>query len=174
MATHLIVAPLARVFGAIGPEINAIALLHAVFEETVVVAAIRPDFDALAILLIVRCDLASLIERLQVVLDIEADVLSEDAEVCLTVLLPEAFIDLVRVWCSEHTKSAGLAVDPVAFECASIRPQEFAISALDELVVNDGLLGARTRLWRVMIVAVGRLIAGAINGCQSDLAHVLE
>ena len=107
-------------------------------------------------------------------MDIEADVLSEDAKVRLTVLLPEAFIDLVRVRCSEHAKSASLAVDPVAFECASIWPQEFAISALDELVVNDGLLGARARLWRVMIVAVGRLIARAINGRQSDLAHVLE
>ena len=142
MATHLVVAPLARVLAAVGPEINAVAFLHAIFEETMVVAAIRPDLDALSILLIVRCDLAGLVERLQVVLDIEADVLSEDAEVCLTVLLPEAFIDLVRVWCSEHTKSAGLAVDPVAFECASIRPQEFSISALDELIVNDGLLGA--------------------------------
>ena len=174
MATHLIVAPLARVLGAVGPEINAVAFLHAIFEEAMVVAAIRPDLDAFAILLIVRCDLAGLVERLQVILDIEADVLSEDAKIGLTVLLPEAFIDFVRVRCSEHAKSAGLSVDPVALECATIWPQEFTVAALDELVVNDGLLGARARLWRVMIVAVGRLITGAINGCQSDLAHVLE
>jgi len=49
---HLIVGPTACVLRAIGPEVYTCALFNAIFEDTMVVATVRPDFNAFPILLV--------------------------------------------------------------------------------------------------------------------------
>ena len=119
---HLIIAPLARVLGSVGPVVDALTLFHTVLKVAVIVAAIAPHFDALAILLVVRRHFRGSIKGLKVVLDVEANVLSEDAKVSLAILLPEALIDFVGVRCAEHAQTTGLSIDPVALESATIGP----------------------------------------------------
>ena len=119
---HLIIAPLARVLGPIRPVVHSLALLNAVLKVTMVVAAIAPHLNALAILLVMGRHFRGFIQSLKVVLDVEADVLSEDAKVRLAVLLPEALIDFIGVRCTEHAQTTGLSIDPVALEGAPIGP----------------------------------------------------
>jgi len=136
-SAHFILGPLSCVFTAIGPEVNAVFFLDSVSEISVIIATITPNFDTLSILFISIGYLGLSLESIQVVLDIEANILSEYAKIGLFILLPESFIDFFAIaWCSEHTETASLPIDPVAFEGALVRPDHLAISALGVLVIN--------------------------------------
>ena len=138
VAAHLVIGPLARVLGTIGPEVDAKTLLHTIFKVTVIVASIAPHLDAFAILLVLPGDFGARFDRIEVRLDICAEVLSEDAKIGLAVLLPEAFVNFSRGGRRpEHSNSARLSIDPVAFESAAIGPNELAVAALVVLVVHD-------------------------------------
>ena len=93
-SAHFIVGPVASILGAVCPEVDAFSLLDAIFEVAVVVAAIRPNLDPFAILFVLCGYFGLSLNRVQVILDVKADVLTKDAQVCLSVLLPEALINL--------------------------------------------------------------------------------
>ena len=92
------------------------------------------------------------LDRIQVVLEVNTVVLTEDAEACLTVLLPKTFINfgiLPVGWRTVNAKATGLTIDPVAFELAAIRPDNLAIAALSVVIVNHtviALLGSEAPL----------------------------
>ena len=137
IATHFILGPLSCVFTAISPEVNAFFFLDSVSEISVIIATITPYFDTLSILFISIGYLRLSLESIQVVLDIEANILSEYAQIGLFILLPESFIDFIAIaWCPEHSETASLAIDPVAFEGALVRPDHLTISAFGVLVIN--------------------------------------
>ena len=52
LATHLIVRPDACVFAPISPKVDAFTLLNTILEKAVVVAAIAPNLDTFAVLLL--------------------------------------------------------------------------------------------------------------------------
>lgn len=56
VATHLVVCPRADVFGPVSPKVDSFALLHSIPEVSMVVAAIAPNFNSLAVLLILSGD----------------------------------------------------------------------------------------------------------------------
>ena len=105
-----------------------------------VVAAIAPDLNAQPILLLLQtCNIRIAFNLVKIILDVRADVLSEDRQIGRSVLRPEAFIDLIS-WAlrSEHSNATWLVVDPEAFKAALVGPRHLSISALDVLVVYDG------------------------------------
>jgi len=63
--------------------------------------------------------------------------LAEDAQVGLSILLPETFIDFSGGdWGSEDTNATGLAIDPIALEGAAIWPDELSVATFAVLVVD--------------------------------------
>ena len=50
--SYFVIRPSACVFGAVGPEVDALALLHTVPEVAMIVATVRPDFDTLSVLIV--------------------------------------------------------------------------------------------------------------------------
>ena len=93
-SAHFIVGPVASILGAVCPEVDAFSLLDAIFEVAVVVAAIRPNLDPFAILFVLCRYFGLSLNCVKVILDVKADVLTKDAQVCLSILLPEALINL--------------------------------------------------------------------------------
>ena len=123
IATHFIVLPGAAVPAAIRPEVNADALFDAVLEETMIVAPIAPHFNPFSVLFVLGCHLGSRVKRINIILDVKTEVLSEHAQACLPVLLPETFVNFFSdARGSENAKATGLTIDPVAFERAAIWP----------------------------------------------------
>ncbi len=56
-ATHFVASPLASVLGPVGPEVDSLSFLDSIFKVAVVIAAVAPDLDSLAVLLILGSDL---------------------------------------------------------------------------------------------------------------------
>ena len=123
VAAHLVVRPLAAVLAAVGPEVDAFTLLNTVLEETVIVASIAPYFDPLAVLLVLCRHLGSVLDRVKVILNVKANVLSENTKACLSVLLPETLVQFFSAHRgSEHSKSTSLAINPITFKRTAIWP----------------------------------------------------
>ena len=146
VATHLVVSPSARVLAPISPKVAPFAFLDAAEEVSVVVAAIAPHLNALSILLVLlaACHFRLRVHVVQIFLNVGVGALTENAEISLAILLPEALISL-HAWFggAEHTNSASLPIDPVAFKSAAIRPDQFAVATLSKFVVDNLVTGAR-------------------------------
>ena len=178
MATHLIISPSARVLAAVGPKVASFAFLDATEEVSVVIATITPNFNALSILLVLLAarDIRLRVHVVQIFLNVEVGTLTENTEIGLAVLLPEALICLhARFRCSENTDSTSLSIDPVAFKSAAIRPDQFTVTTLSELVVDDLVAHA----WSELVVSrSGSLLNRTfvhlgVNGSHAHLSHVL-
>ena len=100
--------------------------------------------------------------------------MAEDAQVGLSIHLPEAFIHLFFItWCPKHTQPTGLPIDPVTFEGASIGPDKLTIAALGVLIINNrviALLGSEA----LISVDISRVVAVGENWSQAHLACVAE
>ena len=172
-AAHLVVRPVASVLGPVGPEIHALALLHTVLEIPVVIRSVAPHLDPLPVLLVLLGDFGLGLDGVEVVLNVEAHVLAEDAEARCAVLLPEALVDLVAVWRAEDAQAARLSVDPVALERASVRPDQLPVPALAVFVVDDRVVSLLGAVLAVVALAARRL-ALLVDGQEARLPHVLE
>ena len=179
MATHLIISPSACVLAAVGPKVASFAFLDAAKEVSMVVATITPHLNAFSILLVLLAarDIRLRVHVVQIFLNVEVCALSENTQIGLAVLLPEALICLhARFRCSENANSTSLPIDPVAFKSAAIRPNQFTITTLSELVVDDLI----THAWSELVVSrSGSLLNRtfvhlAINGGHAHLSHVLK
>ena len=96
LARHFIIEPGAFIATPIGPEVATRALLDPVLEVTVIVASIAPHLDALPVLLILNSsELTLCIQLLQVLLDLVAQVLSKDTQICLPITLPIATVNFI-------------------------------------------------------------------------------
>ena len=106
-----------------------------------VVAAVAPDLDSLAVLLVLWLQIRVRVHAIGCLHSehVCSIILSEHAEIGCSVLLPEAFEDII-CGCSEHSNAACLTIDPVAFERASIWPYQLSIPALVVLVVDHRFL----------------------------------
>ena len=174
-AAHFIIRPVTGILRTVCPEVNAFALLDTVFEVSMIVATVRPDLNSFTILLVLRSDLWLRLYRVKIVLYIEANVLTEHAQIRLPILLPEAFIYFfcLRLRSAEYPQATGLAIDPVAFETATIRPNHLAISTFGVLVVNDrviSLLSAEAPL----ATRSATYFAITVDRHHAHLTHVLE
>lgn len=173
VATHLVVGPRADVLGPISPKVNSFAFLHSIPEVSMVVAAIAPYFNSLAILLILSGDFRLRLDGIEVILDVETNVLTEDAKVGLSVLLPESFINFVRLRGTEHSKTTSLSIDPVAFEGASIRPDHLSVATLGVLVVYYRVVALLSPDSSLAAGSCGHFRA-TINWHHAHLPHVLQ
>lgn len=172
ISTHLVVGPISGVLGAVSPEVDAHSLLDAILEVAVVVATVTPHLDALTVLLVLPCDLRTRLNRIQVVLDVRPEILSEHAQVRLAILLPKAFVNFSRGGGGpEDTDSARLPIDPVAFKGAAVWPDQLAVAALIELVVDDRVIAL---LRPVLGAWSSGHFALSEDGHESDLPHVLK
>ena len=175
ITAHLIVLPTSCVLWAISPEVDTFSFFDAIPENTMVVAAIGPDLNSLSILFILRRNLWSWLNRVKVILDVKANILTEDAQTSLAVLLPKSFIDIVRQvdWRAEDTQATGLPIDPVSFEGASIGPDHLAIATLGVFVAGNRIV---TLLWADLSLSIERAtsLTTAVNWHHAHLAHVLE
>mmetsp|Transcript_31300 Transcript_31300/g.38721 ORF Transcript_31300/g.38721 Transcript_31300/m.38721 type:complete len:295 (-) Transcript_31300:319-1203(-) len=174
-AAHLVVRPMPRILGAVCPKVHTFALLDTVLEVAVVVAAVGPHFDSFTILLVLRCDFRLRLDRVEVVLDIKTDVLTEDTQVRLPILLPEAFVNFLSLGLgrAEDTQTACLPIDPVTFKAAAIGPNHLAVAALRVLVVDNRVI-TLLRTEASLSTRSAANFAAAINGHHAHLAHVLE
>ena len=174
-AAHFVIRPVTRILRTVCPEVNAFTLLDTVFEVSMVVATVGPDLDSLTILLVLRSDLRLRLNRVKIVLNVEADVLTEHAQIRLPVLLPEAFINFfcLRLRCAEHTQATGLSIDPVAFEAAAVRPDHLPVAALRVLVVDDGVVSLLSAEATLATGGAADLTV-AVDGHHAHLAHVLQ
>ena len=179
MATHLIICPSAGVLAAVGPKVASFAFLDATEEVSVVIATITPHFNALSILLVLLAasDIRLRVHVVQIFLNVKVGTLTENTEISLAVLLPEALVCLhARFRCSENTNSAGLPIDPVAFKSAAIGPYQFAVTTLCKLVVDDLV----THAWSELVVSrSGSLLNRTfvhfgVNGGHAHLTHVFK
>ena len=179
MATHLIISPSACVLAAVGPKVASFAFLDAAKEVSMVVATITPHLNAFSILLVLLAarDIRLRVHVVQIFLNVEVCTLTENTEICLAVLLPEALICL-HAWfrCAEYTNSTSLPIDPVTFKRAAIRPDEFAVATLSKLVVNDLVTLARREL---VVSRSGSLLNRTfvhfrVDGGHSNLSHILQ
>ena len=148
-----------------------------------VIAAIAPHLNAFSILFVLCCRLGLLLQHVKVVHDVAVTLtLPEDAQICGTVLLPEALVDFIaRLRCPVDPNTAGLAVNPVAFEGASIGPHQAPIATLNVLVIDDrlflvwrsALLVALSVISLLSVFKVGLSLL-AIDGHEAHLAHEFE
>ena len=103
-----------------------------------VIAAIAPHLDALAVLFVLRLHIRVSVHAVGRIpcKDVSAVVLTEDAKIGGPVLLPESLKHFVRGR-SEDANATCLTIDPVAFECTAIRPYQLSIATLVVLIIND-------------------------------------
>jgi len=97
VARHLVVRPGTTVSASIVPEVASLALFDAHAEVTMIVAAVAPNLNPLPILFVLcRARVFRILElnRLDVCLNVEALILSENTEIGLAVHLPETFISV--------------------------------------------------------------------------------
>ena len=137
-----------------------------------VVAAVAPHFNSLAVLLILSGDFRLGLDSIKVVLDVEANVLTEHTKVGLSVLLPESFINFVRLRGTEHSESTSLSIDPVAFERASIRPDHFSVPTFGVLVVDNRVVALLSSDSSLATGSLGHFRA-TVNWHHAHLSHVL-
>ena len=177
VATHFVVLPHSTVARSICPEVSAFEVFHSISEMSVVVAAIAPHLNAFAVLLILHSGFRHLFQRVQILLDVVPMVLTEDGQVCQSVLLPKAFVDFVAgLRGTENSHAARLAVNPVAFEGAAIRPDQSSVATLGVLVANDRvflLLGRGPLLCALACFLAARFLFAffAVDGQKSHLSH---
>lgn len=170
LSAHLVLEPTASIFASVGPEINAISLFHSAIKATKIIAAITPDFNTFTMLLINGAQLGAIWVIIFTTVEGDNITLSENTKPCSFVKLPISFEDLsVLGWSAENTDTTCLAVNPVPFEGASIRPDKFAITALFHLVITS-LLARRINVisWSALLFTVARHLECA------DLTHILE
>ena len=155
-----------------------------------VVAAVAPHFDALAVLSLLLCSVVGEAGRVEdfLVADFlhrSAQILPEDAHIRHFVLYPHALVNFAKgLRRSENSNATCLAVEPEAFEVASIGPDELSIAAL-RVVIADYLLAILGRCG-FLYVASGLLLRSAVDritvlwlNCsvhleRADLTHVFE
>lgn len=138
-----------------------------------VVAAVAPHFNSLAVLLILSGDFRLGLDSIKVVLDVEANVLTEHTKVGLSVLLPESFINFVRLRGTEHSESTSLSIDPVAFERASIRPDHLSVPTFGVLVVDNRVVALLSSDSSLATGSLGHFRA-TVNWHHAHLSHVLQ
>ena len=172
---HFIVRPDASVLAAIRPKVDTFTFLHAVLEESVIVAAIAPHFNAFPILLLHCSHLRLRFDGVQVTLDVKAKVLAEHAQLCVSVLLPKAFVNFFsRSRGSKDTQAASLPIDPVSFERATILPHHLAVATLFVDVVDDRIIALLSTVVLILTITSSRNLAIGINWKIAGLAHVSE
>ena len=70
-------------------------------------------------------------------MNVIANVLPEYAQISLTILLPKALVCLTQgLRRSENTDTQRLAIDPITFEGATVRPDHLSVTTLDIFIVN--------------------------------------
>ena len=103
-----------------------------------IVATVAPHLNTFSILSILErcCIRYRCVEGVIIEYGI-AQVLPENAHVRLPVQLPYALILLrERLWSSEYTDAACLAVEPIAFKRAAIGPEKLAVAAFRVIIAD--------------------------------------
>lgn len=112
-------------------------------------------------------------------LNVKSRLLTENAKIGLSVLLPEALI-LLRVGLRGpvNSDSTSLTINPVAFESTAIWPNQLAVTTLIELVVDDCVVSWRSSLLRrseiSIAVSTSRALTIPIHRHHTHLAHVFQ
>ena len=180
ISTHFIVGPNASILTSIGPKVDTLSLFYSILEEAVIIATIAPYLDSFSILLLHGCHLWLWFDSFKVILDVKADVLTENAKVCVAVVLPEAFVYLfIGSGRTEHSQAHCLPIDPIALKWASILPDQLAIATLLEDIIDHGivsLLLAKLLLLLSLALTISRsrYLAIRIHGKVSRLTHVSQ
>ena len=93
-AAHIIIIPHSRVLTTIAPVEDTFALFFSSLVGAMIVASIAPYLDAFSVLVTLDTSLIRRCSLFKVCLDVISNVLSEYAQMSLTILLPKALVSL--------------------------------------------------------------------------------